>query len=141
VLELQPAQRRDDLLDRRLRRAREVGVLDAQDEVAAVVAREGPREQRGARGAQVQQAGGRRRDAGANALQAHSVSNPRCRSSVMSSTWSRPTARRSMPWPMPTAWRCSSLSLPCEVVAGCESRVLVSPRLVAMLMTRVRSMT
>ena len=34
--------RRDDLVDGFLRRTRDIGVFDAQDEVAAVMAREGP---------------------------------------------------------------------------------------------------
>jgi len=40
VIEAEPAHRRQDLLDRRFARSRDVGVLDAQDEVAAVVARD-----------------------------------------------------------------------------------------------------
>jgi hypothetical protein len=32
---------------------------------------------------------------------------------------------------MPAAWRCASVSLPCEVLAGWHAMVLVSPRLVA----------
>src|SRR6202012_3522051 len=39
VLQAQPLHRGDDLVDRILRRARDVGVLDAQHELAAVVAR------------------------------------------------------------------------------------------------------
>ena len=42
---------------------------------------------------------------------------------------------------MPAAWRCSSVRRPCEVVAGWVMMVLVSPRLVAMLSTRVLSIT
>jgi hypothetical protein len=59
----------------------------------------------------------------------------------MSSTCSRPTATRIRPWPMPAAWRCSSVRRPCEVVAEWLMMVLVSPRLVAMLMTCALSIT
>ena len=47
-----------DLVDRVLRRAGDVGVFDAQHELAAVVAGIGPGIQRGAGGAQVQETGG-----------------------------------------------------------------------------------
>ena len=134
-----------------LRRARDVGVLDAQDEVAAVVAREGPREQRRARGAEVQEAGRRRRDAGADALPGRicgsacevrsQAARPRARSALMSSTSSRPTATRIRPCVMPAAWRCSSVSRPCEVLAGWVIVVLVSPRLAVIEQTCGASIT
>ena len=54
---------------------------------------------------------------------------PRSRSAWMSSTSSRPTATRTIPWTMPAAWRCASVSRPCEVLAGWVMVVLVSPRL------------
>ena len=52
-------------LDHLVRRALGVGVLDAQHEHAAVAAREQPVEERRARAADVQVAGGRRREADA----------------------------------------------------------------------------
>ncbi len=58
-VELQPAQRVEDLLDVLGRRALAVGVLDAQQELSALVAREQPVEQGGARAADVQRARGR----------------------------------------------------------------------------------
>ncbi len=45
------------------------------------------------------------------------------------------------PWPMPAAWRCASLSRPCEVLAGCETNVLTSPRLVHRVAVRTVSST
>ena len=60
-LEPDPAQRALDLLDRLGVLARLVGVLDAQHEAAAVVARVEPREERRAHAADVQQTGWRRR--------------------------------------------------------------------------------
>ena len=61
-LEPDPAQRALDLLDRLGVLARLVGVLDAQHEAPAVVARVEPREQRRAHAADVQQTGWRRRE-------------------------------------------------------------------------------
>jgi hypothetical protein len=62
-VQLQPAQAFEDRVDRRLGRPLPVGVLDAQAEDAAVMAREQPVEQGGARAADVQEAGGRWREA------------------------------------------------------------------------------
>jgi hypothetical protein len=58
----------DDEVDVRVGRARAIGVLDAQDEAPAVVAREEPVEQRGAGAADVQVAGRARREAHADAV-------------------------------------------------------------------------
>ena len=75
-------------VDRRLGRARAVGILDAQQELAAVVAREQPVEQRGAGAADMQEAGRRGREAGddragSDALtRALSKDVPRCRCSA-----------------------------------------------------------
>src|SRR6185369_6272767 len=151
VVEAEPAHRRQDLLGRFIARARDVGVLDPQDEVAAVVARERPREERGARGAEVEKAGRRRGDARADALagrdrrrrvrRTHSVVRPRARSASISATSSSPIATRIIPCVIPAAARCSSLSLPCDVLAGCVIVVLVSPRLAVIEHTCVESMT
>src|SRR5213078_3149269 len=53
-------------LDRRLRRTLSVGVLDAQDELTAVMPRERPGKQRGAGAAEMQEARGARRETGAD---------------------------------------------------------------------------
>ncbi len=66
VLQAQPLHGGKDLLHRVLRGTRDVGVLDAQHELAAMVTRERPRVQRGARGAEMEEARGRRGDAGAD---------------------------------------------------------------------------
>ena len=52
-----------------------------------------------------------------------------------------PPPARIMPWLMPAAWRCASLSRPCEVLAGWVMVVLVSPRLAVIEQTRVASIT
>ena len=65
-VDAEPTQAVDDRLDRSLRRALEIRVLDAQDELPAVMARVGPREKRGARAADMQIAGWARREPGAN---------------------------------------------------------------------------
>jgi hypothetical protein len=65
-LDTQPAQRVEDLLFRFASRAHLVGVLDAQNELTAVLAGEAEVEQRDIRGADVRVAGGRRRDTGAD---------------------------------------------------------------------------
>ena len=57
--ELEPAQAVEDRLHRRLGRPRAVGVLDAQDEPAAVMAGIEPVEQRRAGAADVEESGGR----------------------------------------------------------------------------------
>ncbi len=67
-VELHLAQRAQDLGDGLVGRARRVGVFDAQDEVAAVLAGEDVVVQGGARPAQVKVAGGRRCKADANGL-------------------------------------------------------------------------
>ena len=59
----------------------------------------------------------------------------------MSATSSSPIATRIIPWVMPAAIRCSSLSRPCDVLAGWVIVVLVSPRLAVIEQTRVLSMT
>ena len=58
-VDAQPLQAGEDRLDRRLRRAGTIGILDPQQERAAVVTGVQPIEQRGARAAEVQIAGGR----------------------------------------------------------------------------------
>ena len=58
-VEAEPAQAVEDAVDHLLRRSLGVGVLDAQHEHAAVAAREQPVEERGARAADVEVAGGR----------------------------------------------------------------------------------
>ena len=63
-IEAEPAHPVEDRVDRLLGRARLVGVLDPQQELAAVVAGEQPVEQGGARAADVQEAGRRGREAG-----------------------------------------------------------------------------
>ena len=55
-IELQPFQSIDDGVDGRLRGPRAVGILDAQQELAAGVVRIKPVEQRGARSADMQKA-------------------------------------------------------------------------------------
>jgi hypothetical protein len=65
VVQAQPGHAFDDDVHRRLRGALQVGVFDAQDEVAASGARKGPGVQRRADVAQVDEAGGRRGKAGA----------------------------------------------------------------------------
>ena len=65
-VETEPAQAVENALDHVRRRALDVGVLDAQDEDAAVPAREEPVEERGAGAADVQVAGGRRSEADAD---------------------------------------------------------------------------
>jgi competence protein ComEC len=63
-IEAEPAHPVEDRVDRRLGRARAIGILDAQQELAAVMAREQPVEQRRARAADMQIAGRRRRETG-----------------------------------------------------------------------------
>jgi len=60
----EPAQALEDRADRRFGRALAVGVLHAQPEGAAVMAREQPVEQRGARATDMQEAGRRGGEAG-----------------------------------------------------------------------------
>ena len=67
-VEPEPPHRVDDLADVLLGGARAVGVLDPQDEDAAVVAGEGPVEERGPGAADVKVAGGARGKADANGL-------------------------------------------------------------------------
>ena len=50
----EPAQPREDRVDRGLSRARPVGILDPQQEFAAMMTRKQPVKQRGARAAQVE---------------------------------------------------------------------------------------
>ena len=57
AIEAQPLHRRENLLHRILRRPRDIGVLDSQDEVAAEVAGKRPREQRRSRRSQMKKAG------------------------------------------------------------------------------------
>ena len=63
-VEAEPRQPVEDRVDRGLGRALAVGVLDAQQELAAGVAGVEPVEQRGARAADVQEAGRRGGEAG-----------------------------------------------------------------------------
>ena len=63
-VEPEPAHAVEDRVDRRLGRAGAIGILDAQQELAAVMAREQPVEQRGARAADMEEAGRRGREAG-----------------------------------------------------------------------------
>ena len=63
-LEAEPRQPVEDRCDRGLGGAGAVGVLDAQQERAAVMAREQPVEEGGARPADMQEAGRRRGEAG-----------------------------------------------------------------------------
>ena len=63
-VEAEPAHPVEDRVDRRLGRARLVGILDAQQELAAMVARVEPVEQGRARAADMEEAGGRGREAG-----------------------------------------------------------------------------
>ena len=58
----------EDRVDRRLGRARLVGVLDPQQELAAMVAGEQPVEQGGAGAADMEEAGRRGREAGDDAI-------------------------------------------------------------------------
>jgi hypothetical protein len=62
--EAEPLHAVEDRLDRGVGRALAVGVLDAQQEAPAVLAREQVREQRGARAADVQETGRAGREAG-----------------------------------------------------------------------------
>jgi hypothetical protein len=66
VIEAEPGHAFEDDVDGGLGGALQVGVLDAQDEVAALRAREGPGVQRRADVAQVDEAGGRRGEARAH---------------------------------------------------------------------------
>lgn len=65
VVQAEPVHRFEDRVDRGLRAALAVGVLDAQDELAAAAARLQPAVQRGARAADVQVAGGAGGETGA----------------------------------------------------------------------------
>src|SRR3546814_7994473 len=62
-VEPEPAHPVEDRVDRGLGGAGAVGILDAQQEIAAVVAREQPVEQRGARAADLEETRRRRREA------------------------------------------------------------------------------
>ena len=53
-------------------------------------------------------------------------------SSIRSSASSRPIEMRSVPGPMPSSARASSVRFLCVVVAGCVIRLLASPRLLEM---------
>src|SRR5690606_34628584 len=65
-VEVQPLERGEDVLLRLARAAYLIGILDAQNEFAAVLAGEAEVEQRDVRGAHVRIAGGRRRNAGSD---------------------------------------------------------------------------
>jgi len=67
-VQLQPAQRVEDLLHVLRRRALAIGVLYAQDQLAAATARQQPVVERGPRAADVQGAGRRRGEAQALGL-------------------------------------------------------------------------
>ena len=66
VIQIQPGHAVENRLHRLGGRARDVGVLDAQDELAAVMTRKRPREQRGARAADMQITGGGGSETGAD---------------------------------------------------------------------------
>ena len=111
---------------------------------AARGARKGPGVQRRADVAEMDEARGRRSEAGTDCVTVvliKSESRPRASRSFRSSMSSRPTATRIRPWVMPAAWRCASVSRPCEVLAGWVMVVLVSPRLAVIEHTRVLSIT
>ena len=63
-IKAEPAHAFQDRVDRRLGRSGAIGVLDAEQELAAMMPREQPVKQRGARAAQMEIAGRRRREAG-----------------------------------------------------------------------------
>jgi hypothetical protein len=69
--EAEPSQAVEDRLRRLRRRAGAVGVLDPEQEAAAEVAGMQPVEERGPRTADVEKAGGRRREAGDHVLSHH----------------------------------------------------------------------
>src|SRR5258708_5707466 len=81
VIQLQPFEAFENRARRLVRRTLQVGILDAQQEFAAQLARKQPVEQRRARGADVQIAGGRWSEANANSHK-HERSDTRCRMSV-----------------------------------------------------------
>ena len=74
VVDPEPLERLEDLVDVLLRRALAVGVLDAQDELAAAPAGEQPVEQGGAGAADVE--GARRRGSEADAHRALTLPSP-----------------------------------------------------------------
>ena len=94
VVEAQPRHGIENRLDRLLGGALDVGVLDAQDELSAVMARERPREERGAGAAQVQETGGARREAGANGRHQAKADN----ASTVSSAAFAPVASADRAW-------------------------------------------
>src|ERR1019366_2324955 len=71
-IDAQPAQPDEDAFHHLRRRALEVSVLDAEDERASVMSREQPVEQRGARPADMQVAGRRRRKAKTGGIRSRS---------------------------------------------------------------------
>src|SRR5205807_10074986 len=77
--ETEPSQAVENGVDRRLGRALAIGVFDPQQHAAAVRARKQPVEQRGARAADVEKAGGRRREAGNDSLGYADDNNPQGR--------------------------------------------------------------
>ena len=66
VVEPEPGHPMEDRVDGLGRRALDVGILDAQDELAVMMSRERPGEERGARASEVQEAGRAGREAGAD---------------------------------------------------------------------------
>ena len=129
VVEAEPAHASRICVDRFLRRARDVGVLDAQDEVAAVVRARTPTRYSavrvlprwmkpvgdGAKRVRTRCRARPRRDVWrAHSAQAAREVGLRCRRRPRG-----PTATRISPCVMPAAWRCSSVRRPCEVLAGC----------------------
>src|SRR5439155_19641966 len=94
VVEVQPRHGIENRLDRLLGGALDVGVLDAQDELSTVMARERPREERGAGTAQVQETGGARREAGANGRHQAKADN----ASTVSSAAFAPVASADRAW-------------------------------------------
>jgi hypothetical protein len=76
-IEAQPAHPIEDRLDRRLGRARAIGVLNPQQEFAAMMACEQQVEERGARASDMQESGGRGRKTG-NDSRAFAHAGSRC---------------------------------------------------------------
>ena len=103
----------EDRLHRRLGRALAVGVLDAQDELAAVLARVGPGEQRGARAADVQIAGGAGGEAGADF---HSAADS------VGAALDRQALARASAACRRRGWRHSRSRRSCSITVACAER-------------------
>ena len=105
-LDPEPAQRALDLLDRLLDLAARVGVLDPQQALPALSAREEPVEEERAHAADVEEAGGRRSHADADGHRPH---------------------RRGRAWPALGSSTCSS-ALTCQLREASRRRSTVSRR-------------